>query len=171
MVGTGSGTYDLIGGGDPGDVPTVQANGSIALVPGTVTAWADYTPTIQDASTHTLTIGNGSLTGRYMTIGKQVTVEKARAQLPLTNNLPHQPRIGHRRADRPGQAVAAIATGGAAETGCRALEAESTAPPVIIRRGQRIKLARDFGNLLGQPQQGDPVSIGMLTNPHTGNVG
>ena len=44
LVGTGSGTYDILPAGNEGDVPTVQANGAVAYaaIPGTLLAVVDY---------------------------------------------------------------------------------------------------------------------------------
>lgn len=95
--------------------------------------------------------------------------KKPGAQLALTDDPAHQPRVRQRRLGFAREA-ALVFVGLAAIGGRGGFEAEGARLASLPRRKPFEPLG-DLADLLGQPQQGQPVVLGKLAHPHAGNLG
>ena len=95
-------------------------------------------------------------------IGEQRGIEEPRAQLPLADDPPDQPRIGQRRARADRRCVR---IGGAAKSRCglskwKTLSAFEHAGRHAEPAREPLEPLGDLADLLGQPQQRQPVVVG-----------
>ncbi len=104
-------------------------------------------------------------------IGEQVAIEKLCAQLPLTDDPPHQPRIRQRRTHRaPSRPASLLADRRSGKRGFRS----GARCPRRRRPVPRIEASEalgDLGDLFGNSQQRQAVIFGKLAQTQPGNFG